>query len=291
MQVFLKKIILKFFLLLSAYLIISLTIIFIVKSQLTFKLDRSIKYLFVGSSLSECAFNDSLIDKSKNISKSNNSYFYNYIKIKKILKDNPNNINSIFIDYSNFLIAPKQNESIWGYEMMNIFLSTYIPFLETDDLKILINNANILDLIRSLLYSIKYNLKKILASNYGFHAGYGSYLKLERDIKSAGYDLDFEINFEKGFSETNINYLKKITNLCKMEDIKIYFVRTPIHPNTTLNNEEELFRIKNLYFPGIIFLDFYNFELSHNEYGDQMHLNYIGAEVFSNWFNNEIKRL
>ena len=43
--------------------------------------------------------------------------------------------------------------------------------------------------------------------------------------------------------------------------------------------------IKNEKFENIEFLDFNDFPLKNNEFGDFGHLNYKGAEKFSLWFN------
>tara|TARA_B100001250_G_scaffold381171_1_gene373253 strand:+ start:145 stop:945 length:801 start_codon:yes stop_codon:yes gene_type:complete len=265
----------------------SLFIVNIVKYYSVYELNKDIKYLFLGTSLSECAFNDKLIDNSKNLAKSNECYYYNYFKVKQILNNDNNNVESIFIDFSNFIIGPKSNELIWNNEGMSSFLPIYLPFLSIQDFKIFINYSNFLDLIKFFSYGVRFNLKKILNFNFGINNTHGGYLKLDRNIKS---DINFQLNFEKGLGEINIKYLNRIINLCREKGILVYLVRTPLHPKTKLSNEKELIDLKKT-FTGIKFLDYSKFKLSYDQYGDQMHLNYKGAMVFSNWFNYEVKSL
>ena len=157
----------QFLIKISFRLIIFILMIFIIgifvhktdALQTSFLIDKETKYLFFGSSLSECALNDDLIDNSINLSRSSECYFYNYFKIKMVLEDNPKfNIESIFLDYSNILIGPSHDEWIWGYEKMSTFLPIYLPFFEQNDIRILLKNSNKLDLIKSVLASIKLNI-------------------------------------------------------------------------------------------------------------------------------------
>ena len=75
------------FLILSMIVIVSMILISnkIIDSGNYFKIDADNKYLILGNSHPECAFNDSIIKGFYNSSSSGDSYFYNYLKTKKLL--------------------------------------------------------------------------------------------------------------------------------------------------------------------------------------------------------------
>ena len=67
-------------------------------------------------------------------------------------------------------------------------------------------------------------------------------------------------------------------------------VRSPQHKNISRSNEARLLRIKDEKFNNVEFLDFDKFPLQDDEYQDFGHLNYKGAKVFSQWFNELLKK-
>ena len=46
------------------------------------------KYVFLGHSHAQAAYNDKLIDSAFNLASSGEAYFYTYVKLNKILEDN-----------------------------------------------------------------------------------------------------------------------------------------------------------------------------------------------------------
>ena len=88
-------------------------------------------------------------------------------------------------------------------------------------------------------------------------------------------------------SKYDLIYLDKIIQLSQQSNINIYLVRSPLHKEFVGNLYESVFQqIKQERFGDIPFLDFKDFELLNDDYGDLQHLNYEGARKFSIWFDN-----
>ena len=284
-----------------SFSMISLLILFytgnkIVTKKADFRLNKEIKYIVIGHSHPECAFNDSLISNFKNCSYSGESYFYGYPKIKNILLQNPQ-LTTVFLEFTdNHLEKEVMNDGIWGESHMFNFYPIYSPFIEQNDADLLLRKSG-KDFLLASTISIKNQFLKIISSNYNF-GKYSRYLYLIRD-KTDSLVLQQEKSLEnkskidvKADNDSNYNiiYLTKIVNLCLEKGIKVYLVRSPQHKMYREQKNETLFEAARLnYFKNIEFLDFNNCPFSNSEFGDLEHLNYRGAKKFSIWFNSLIK--
>lgn len=255
-----------------------------------FSIPKEKKYIIFGHSHPECAFNDDILIDHKNLSKSGETYFYTYQKVKQVLSNN--NVNAIFIEYTNRLITKTMDDWTWGYERMNGFFPWHSPFMEKDDMWLLYKN-NQQDFPKVISTSTRNNLTRILSLDFTIGQRYGGYTKLKLNkvaelIKNRNSVIKDTLN-EREISINSLNYLEKIIDYCSINNVKVYLIRSPQHKYYQRENEQELLNLKNERFESIDFLDFDKFPLDDNEFGDFGHLNYRGAEVFSLWFNELIK--
>lgn len=291
MKPFLKKSISILFLFFIGILSFVLLIHLTVKYIAVFTIPEKDKYVIFGHSHPECAFNDDLIINFKNLSKSGEGYFYTYQKVKEVLSGN-NNINAIFVEYTNNSIGKHMDEWIWGYEKMTFFLPQHAPFMEKQDL-FLLGKKNHQDFLTIISKSTRNNLTRLLSFDFAIRQEYGGYNKLERNkiaelIKERN-DNSIDTLKNQEISISNLDYLDKIIEYCNVNNVKVYLIRSPQHNYSPRGNEQELLSIKNEKFKSLEFLDFDKFPLDDNEFGDFGHLNHKGAEVFSSWFNDLIK--
>jgi hypothetical protein len=292
MRTFLKKIISTLFIFIIGLLMFVFIVHYIVKYKSDFILNKENKFLVLGHSHSECAFNDSIIPNFKNLSKSGEAYFYTYQKVKKILSENK--IDAVFIEFSNNVIHKyMDDEWIWGFEEMNNHFPWHSPFMDTSDIQLLLSKNN-KDFLKVISTSTRHNFTTILSFDYSISEKYGSYKRLERNeiaelISKRKTNVD-SLAESTEISYYNIKYLEKIINFCESKNTKVYFVRSPQHSYYSRLNEEKLLAIKNKKFKNIEFLDFDNFPIQDEAYADFAHLNYKGAKVFSLWFNELIKK-
>jgi hypothetical protein len=259
---------------------------FIVNKNSVFKLNTDTRYLVLGHSHPECAFNDSLIDNFKNLSQSGESYYYTYFKTKKIIQQNPS-IETVFIEFTNNQINESMNDWIWKEKSMSYRYPKYSPFMNLSDKGILAKN-NLSGYFNSTSLSFKYNFGRIRNRNFDYSKSVGGYLSLKRD------KTDYLVNNMKknnpkseklGISEYNIKYLTKIIDLCEEHGKKVILIRSPQHSIYSGYSNERLYqKVRNNHFSSIEYLDFSKFPLSNSEFGDLEHLNHKGAKVFSIWF-------
>lgn len=79
MRQFLKKIFSFTFIFIFAFIIVLEITETVIRKKANFKIIKNSKYLLLGHSHPECAFNDSLIDNFINLSKFGDSYYYTSI--------------------------------------------------------------------------------------------------------------------------------------------------------------------------------------------------------------------
>ena len=257
-----------------------------------FKLER-VNHVIIGHSRPECAFNDSLINNFKNMSQSGESYFYSYQKVKKIISQNKN-IKNVFIEFSNNQIDSEVNNWIWGEQYIKE-KSYYLPFLDKEDIGLLWRkNKN--GLIAGSSKSFRNNVMNLLLLRFDYTKKTGGYLWLDRfktDSLIASIKINKSLlNKKTGqLSITNIKYLEKIVVFCRSSKVNMFFVRSPQHIYShSRKNEKAFIKIKNEKFNTVEFLDFNDFPLTNNEFGDFGHLNYKGAKKFSVWFNQLLSK-
>jgi hypothetical protein len=260
---------------------------YLIKKRSKFILSSDSKIVLFGHSHSECAFNDTLIHNLKNLSRSGEDYFYNYPKVRMVLDQNPQ-IETVLIEFSNNQIDEKMDDWTWGYKYMSAMLPRYQPFINKDDLIVLLKN-NPGDFMNCMSISTRKNISRIIFRNYNFANDMGGYLRLNKiETFTNSSNANKPINDIKpaNLSDVNIKYLKKIIAYCQHMHKKVFLVRSPQNRNYEyLKNELQFLKVKNTLFAGIPFLDFNNFPLQDQDFADPGHLNYKGAIKFSKWFN------
>lgn len=288
MKEFLKKITAIFimFILILATGVISLQVI--INSKATFKLDN--ESIILGHSQPECAFNDSLIPGFNNVSESGEPYFYTYIKCKKILAENPQ-IKNVFIQFGENNISKIMDTWTWENKSIAYRYPKFSPFMTTIEHKrLLLNNPK--GFFNSLPIFIKYQAKRLLRSNFNYSDILGGHISHEpMNIKPIETNLlDKDLPKENDISLMNILILQKIILLCQQKNINIYLVRCPVMNKKEDSESEIRFKkIRGEYFSEIDFLDFSTFPLDNSDFLDSHHLNKLGANKFSIWFNKHIK--
>ena len=243
MKTFIKKTVLILFIFFIGILTFVFFIHFIMKHTSDFNVSDENKFLILGHSHSECAFNDDLIVNFKNLSRSGESYFYNFQKVKELIPNNT--INAVFIEYSNIVIIEEMDEWIWGYEKMNAYFPWHSPSMEKDDI-LFLYNKNPKDFSKVISTSTRKNLTRILSLDFTIDYRYGGYKQLKTNniaklIKERNSNDTLKV---QGISTENLNYLEKIINYCNINNVKVYLIRSPQHKYFPKENENALLKFK-----------------------------------------------
>lgn len=283
------------FMLSFSVVLISERIILNHKTKFNLPLDK--KIIFLGHSHTQAAYFDNLIDSSINLGSSGESYFYTYIKLERLLRDNTN-IKAVFVEYSNNNIIKEMDRWIWDDIIIQARYKIYSPFTDMKEIKVLysknLKSAFVCD-VKSIFNNAYYivNQKAI----YKEASMTGGYTDLHRNV------LDSMLNTLKGkktdgrldttISETNIVYLQKIIELARYNGIKLFLVRSPLHKMYYslggLGNEAKFQELLKSKFKNADFIDCRDFPARDSEFGDLEHLNQMGAKRYSHFFNKLLK--
>ncbi len=266
---------------------------FLVQKDDFYKIDSDVKYLVVGDSHPECALNDSLIDHFMNFGQSGESYFYTYLKTKKILEHNPT-IQTIFVEFNNGQMIKNIDPCIWDDKHIMSKFPKYVYGLDFEDYKVLAKN-NLSGLLNAQSLTILSNFSILENENRTMHhLNWGRYNRLTNNGQAKLLELkDLEMKIDSTLAEyatVNIEYLKKLVKVCKERSVKVIFIRSPVHDKYAGRLNEMTFRyIQKKHFSKIPFLDYQNMKFEDNEFADAHHLNFLGANKFSLFFNEELK--
>ncbi len=259
-----------------------------------YELPQNTRVLFVGSSLSSCGIRDFLITDSKNMALGGESYFYTYMKLKKLLEANPQ-IEYVFIDFMNRRVT----QSSEHLRFTDMYLES--QFIRYNHLATSKQTREILEhnflgylsvqstSLREKVYFMKRPYKNYPDALYWGGNDFFEGSKLDSLIRSGDADLS-KYNDVSTIGSDEIEYLQEIVNLCKSMRKNLVFMRIPSSEENPYRNNEETFQsLKNKYFSEITFLDFDKLPLSRDAYLDLDHLNNKGAENFSHFLNSIVK--
>jgi hypothetical protein len=258
-----------------------------------YKLNKKYDNLIFGHSHTECAFNDKIIANTLNVSNSGESMFYNYFKVKKIIENNK--VKNIFISFTNnYIEYASDTTEIWKEKYLNKWYSKYGAYMQYKDFLLLLKNnpkgtlnAQSLAAKKYLTFLIKRKKSIIEDLSWGKYK-YLNRNKLDSILKNQNVKNEKLTNFK--YSKYNLEYLDKILKICRENEINVYLVRSPVHHAWgALGNEYYFKKLINERYKKYEFLDFKDFPLDNNSYGDLSHLNHFGASKFSLFFNNLLK--
>jgi hypothetical protein len=272
-------------------LIILLIIIIANKYFPKININKNKNILILGNSHPECAFNDSLIEGTKNYAKSGECYFYTYVKTRLILEHNPQ-IRYVLIEFGNNQIEKSSDDWIWADFFMSFHFPRNALFMNKDELKLLyLNNYSCFK--KSIIPIFKYSVTMLFKGlNYDKETGGYAYLNnfLTETTLSRIKNSRKQIAVSPEISLYNLLYLEKILNYCKKKNIKVLLIRCPVHEKYPGSYNETKFQVLiKTRFASYEFLDFTKFPLSNNDLADLEHLNHFGATKFSRWFNVQLK--
>lgn len=260
----------------------------IIDHRTNFKIPENISKIIIGHSHPEFAYNDTLIKDFKNFSASGEAYFYTYYKLVPFINNNKN-IKTVFIEFTNNQISEMMNGWIWDDRYLPFKYEIFGSYINSEGLTLLMEK-NLKGVISGQLRLLKHNFKVIASNNYSFLLDRGGYTysvkdSAEADLKKQKDETIDSIN-TPNISQYNLYYLEKIISFCRAKNLKVYFVRSPMHPKYSGRLNEPLFKnILKTRFDSVEFLDFKDYPITNAEFGDLEHLNYKGARRFSIWFN------
>lgn len=288
MKVFISKIVVFLLLVVLSVIGVVLAINSSMRNNSSFVIDKTYTNLILGHSHPECAYDDDLISHTLNFAQSGESYFYTYIKTKELIASNPH-VKQVFIEFSNDQINLSKNNWIWDDDFLSEKYPKFSPFMTFEDQKVLLN-GNTKGFFNTLSVSANKNFYNLINGKTDFTDRIGGFIALEHTLEISKETTSFKNPTTDSTSIVNIQYLKKLVDFCKQQQLKVYLVRSPLHKkNIDLKNEALFQKVRKEYFDDVTFLDFVSFPLNDSDFADLEHLNNDGAIKYSKWFNTQLR--
>jgi hypothetical protein len=278
----------KFFALIMAIVIVLVATVYFILSGASFVIPEDRNILIIGDSHTECAIDDSIFTRSFNISQSGTAYLYSYVKLRKFLAKNPH-VDTVLLSFHGGSIHKSMDEWTVGDKYILGRIPNYFSLITARELPIFIDNPTFYSTVIKLpVKSIRAILKFIVKHSLTYKDLYiGGYIKLDRD--KLQQDIERSENntaAETGYSDYQIEYLLKIVDLCTEQNVELILFNAPTYNAKKYGNLQALNDFYNTYLIGTRYLDYSDFILPNYGYGDIGHLNFKGAEIFSNYLES-----
>lgn len=295
MRKFLQRFLLFCFIIATGvFIVISVSSNFI-NSKIKYKLSSKKNILILGDSQTQCALNDTVLENSINLSESADTYFYSFLKLKKVIPRNVQ-IDTLILAYAphnvsktqdNWLIDESINEFKFPLHYFLFDTSDILNFGKIAPLQLIKNYPKVVSKNGSHLFRI-YKNEPINKFGIGGYKAIFHKLNENKNEKPA-YILQKK---QYHYATIDLEYLKKIYKYCNDKNIKIILIATPFILNSASNEKLFFKRYKSFaanQLPNAIVYDYSHFNMDKKYFADNVHLNHEGAKLFSLRIKNNMK--
>ncbi len=250
--------------------------------------------LVLGDSTPGCAINDDIFKRSVNFSAPAESYYYSYLKLKKIAETNEH-IDTVLLSFSPNNIF--DNNWFASQNHIKHKFCRYYPLMSRSDFSFLLESHP-----KSVVYSLKPIFLQFLKNIFRRVTGYnvlqlGGFTSLDLDrlvsaiqsLKEGKRIKDYRL--PKNFQTTSvqITYLNKIAQLCRERQVKLILINLPKRVELLRHKRygmEEFQKVYNTEFSQLDYFEFSSFSMEDEMYSDLLHLNKKGSSYFSNFLES-----
>jgi hypothetical protein len=282
----------KFSLVVFSVLLLSIFLIVLIMSKISFQLPQEKTILILGDSSTECAIDDTIFPVSANLSQAATPYMYSFVKLRKFIEVN-DQIDTVILSF-HYGSLLKGIDDIWlfGDEIFSSHFTKYFYLFGKEEyLAFLGKPIFYLSVLRLPIRNISTIFKIFKNRNVSYkNINIGGYANLKNnnlkeDILARSNER-IEIKSNEDIRRINISlfqlkYLQKIAQLCKEKEIELILMSTPVYDPEKYGFAEELLDYHHTYMKEIKYLNCMNFSIPDSGYGDINHLNNKGAEIFS----------
>jgi hypothetical protein len=259
-----------------------------------YKLKSNIDSIFIGDSHIQQAINDNIVPNSLNLGKNSESFYFSYYKLNLLLNTNPS-VKKVILGFSYHSLSNYYDRFIYGDYSTNIATNYFYILPPKEQFRMIYwNKYNLGSFIKGI---IKQGTNKIADSKYNpYLGGFSNSFSNSRAVDSSmekrilfQYQTNGSIN---AFSELNIEYFNKIVSLCKVNNIELYVLNTPLNnyysnrvPKEYKGKLNELIHQNKLNY-----IDLSNLKLTKECYiPDGDHVSKLGAQFTSIELKNNIQ--
>ena len=245
--------------------------------------------LVLGDSAPECAINDKIFKKSVNFSAPAESYYYCYLKLKKIL-ETKQAVDTVLLSFSPHNIF----DNTWFASQSNIQhnFCRYYPLMSIDDLRFLLEfyPQSVIYSLRPIALQFLKNIFRRASEDNVLKMGGFTSLDLDRledalqSLKDCEAIKDFRLPKDLYPTNVEIVYLNKILQLCNEKQVKLILINLPKRVELLRHKRygmEEFQKLYNTEFSQLDYFDFSSMPMEDEMYADLLHLNKEGSSYFS----------
>lgn len=285
MKKFLTRIILFFLLVIGVLGTVVGYLSYRLNSESIYIGNAGVEYLIVGDSHTQYSVNDSILSNTLNISNNADSYLYSYVKIKKMLGQNPQ-LKGVLLGYS----EPNMEEGMedWNFRDINLRnkVSQYYSMLAGEEIYFLAER-NPFSFLNGVVQFPKMKwrvVKNLNSSSRITDIGVGGFDYLNKSFEEwsmTRLETEDQERTNSIYSTSQIRYLNKIMELCKQNNVELILLSTPFHstyPTSKVHLAENYYQREMKSFR---WLDYSKLSLPDSCFADYEHLNSKGSTVFS----------
>ncbi|RLD82235.1 MAG: hypothetical protein DRJ15_02085 [Bacteroidetes bacterium] len=259
------------------------------------KLDKDTHILICGDSHTKTALNDSIIPNSLNIAHSSEHYLYSYNVLRVLLANNPQ-ITTVLLGMSYHNLSTFYDDYIFDQAMTQYMYPRYAAVLDINSIPLILNHnfEGFTTDFKDIYHGAYRHINSRKLDDYSF---IGWFYKSKRNNKN---DSTINDALEKHYyrsgqdlysiSEFQLIYLRKIMKLCIYQDVKLKLINCPLsteyHSQVPTEFLEYYDNLNSEF--GQFILDYHDFTVPENCWGDGDHLNLSGSMIFSEFVVREM---
>ncbi len=242
-------------------------------SNVSWKIPQAKHILVLGASHIERGFDDGLSKEAYNYDLSSERYMFTYLKLNKMLQDNPQ-IDTIILQCAPTDLWEHTDDKYFVENEQLMFVPLYLMLLNKEELNIykdepLRTFSIFFKSLANPKYYIEGEYRKLLGGYIGESLNNKTLdtttVKPEPIVGEYGHLVNYK-------------YLHKIVKLCKVKGIKLYFIYCPVYHPEYFYDQDFYYKALKNEFSDVELLDYSNFPILYDEMYDAHHLNHKGAQ-------------
>lgn len=256
--------------------VVLIVVVLAIEKSYSFRVSDSINKVIIGHSMTECAIDDNIYKGSINVSQSGTGLNYSYVKLRKILNENPQ-IDTVILGLKPNDFLEKHGDGLTSL-IINEKVPKYFFLFEMNEINEFVVYPSFYSALCKIPFDYIINFSKTFYSSYSIgDYGIGKFKsKLGSHLPNKNL-VSYDINDS---SEINVyfhSYLLKMNDLCNTQNVRLVCITTPMYSSSN-NPLFCQFMMKN----HIDYHDFSDYQLPTSYFLDFIHLNANGSKLFSN---------